>query len=134
MRYLLDVNVPIALVDPAHVHHDPVHDWFAKVGARAFATCPITENGLLQAVAAGQQLGTFDAVWASTLQRAAHTAAIIAETIGVGPVQTHPGLMEAAFGPWQGLTVTEIEAGWPGYLEAHRRPDGAETPDRKSVV
>lgn len=50
MRYLLDVNVLIALVDPAHVHHDPVHEWFAKVGARAFATCPITENGLLRIV------------------------------------------------------------------------------------
>lgn len=90
---------------------------------------PLTEVGLLQAVAAAEQLGTFDAVWASTLQRAAYTAAIIAEHIGVGPVQTHPGLMEAAFGPWQGLTVAEIETGWPGYLEAHRRPDGAEDPD-----
>lgn len=88
---------------------------------------PLTETGLLQAVAAGQQLGTFDAVWASPLQRAAHTAAIISEAIGVGPVQTHPGLMEAAFGPWQGLTVDEIEAGWPGYLAEHRRPDGAES-------
>ncbi|MFZ4719549.1 MAG: histidine phosphatase family protein [Ilumatobacteraceae bacterium] len=91
---------------------------------------PLTETGLLQAVAAAEQLGTFDAVWASTLQRAAHTAAVVAESIGVGPVQTHPGLMEAAFGPWQGLTVSEIEAGWPGYLEAHRRPDGAEAPEQ----
>jgi probable phosphoglycerate mutase len=90
---------------------------------------PLTEVGLLQAVAASEQLGTFDAVWASTLQRAAHTAAIIAEHIGVGPVQTHPGLMEASFGPWQGLTVAEIDAGWPGYLAEHRRPDGAEEPE-----
>lgn len=88
---------------------------------------PLTETGLLQAVTAGEQLGTFDAVWASPLQRAAHTAAVIAEAIGVGPVQTHPGLMEAAFGPWQGLTVKEIEAGWPGYLAEHRRPEGAES-------
>lgn len=50
MRYLLDVNVLIALVDPAHVHHDAVHDWFARVGAAAFATSPITENGLLRIV------------------------------------------------------------------------------------
>lgn len=87
---------------------------------------PLTETGLLQAVAAADRLGSFDAVWASTLQRAAHTAAVIAESIGVGPVQLHPGLMEASFGPWQGLTVSEIEAGWPGYLAEHRRPDGAE--------
>jgi len=49
-RYLLDVNVLIALVDPAHVQHDQVHDWFARVGHKAFATCPITENGLLRIV------------------------------------------------------------------------------------
>lgn len=45
---LLDVNVLIALVDPAHVQHDAVHRWFGRVGHRAFATCPITENGLLR--------------------------------------------------------------------------------------
>ena len=48
--YLLDVNVLIALVDPAHVQHDPAHEWFALVGMRGFATCPITENGLLRVV------------------------------------------------------------------------------------
>ena len=104
-------------------------EWNAVGRWQGQADPPLTEAGLLQAVAAGQQLGTFDAVWASTLQRAAYTAAIISEAIGVGPVQTHPGLMEAAFGPWQGLTVAEIEAGWPGYLADHRRPDGAEPPD-----
>lgn len=49
-RYLLDVNVLIALVDPAHVQHDAVHEWFGRVGRKAFATCPITENGLLRIV------------------------------------------------------------------------------------
>lgn len=48
--YLLDVNVLIALVDPAHVQHDPAHDWFARSGRKAFATCPMTENGLLRIV------------------------------------------------------------------------------------
>jgi len=49
-RYLLDVNVLIALVDPAHVQHDQIHDWFGRTGRKAFATCPITENGLLRIV------------------------------------------------------------------------------------
>jgi uncharacterized protein len=49
-RYLLDVNVLIALIDPAHVQHDQVHEWFGRVGCKAFATCPITENGLLRIV------------------------------------------------------------------------------------
>ena len=49
-RCLLDVNVLIALVDPAHVQHDAAHDWFGRIGRKAFATCPITENGLLRIV------------------------------------------------------------------------------------
>ncbi len=49
-RHLLDVNVLIALIDPAHVQHDQVHEWFGRVGHKAFATCPITENGLLRIV------------------------------------------------------------------------------------
>ena len=48
--FLLDVNVLIALVDPAHMQHDQAHGWFARVGKRGFATCPITENGLLRIV------------------------------------------------------------------------------------
>lgn len=47
---LLDVNVLIALVDPAHVQHDQAHDWFARAGHKAFATCPLTENGLVRIV------------------------------------------------------------------------------------
>jgi uncharacterized protein len=46
--FLLDVNVLIALVDPAHVHHDPAHDWFGAVGAASWATCPLTQNGVLR--------------------------------------------------------------------------------------
>jgi uncharacterized protein len=49
-RYLLDVSVLVALMDPAHVQHDEVHAWFGRVGHMSFATCPITENGLLRIV------------------------------------------------------------------------------------
>jgi uncharacterized protein len=48
MTYLLDVNVVIALIDPGHVQHDLAHDWFAREGLNAWATCPITENGALR--------------------------------------------------------------------------------------
>jgi uncharacterized protein len=47
---LLDVNVLIALVDPNHVQHEQVHVWFGQHAAEGFATCPITENGLLRIV------------------------------------------------------------------------------------
>ena len=49
-RYLLDVNVLIALIDPTHIQHDRAHDWFAAKGRRAWATCPLTENGVLRIV------------------------------------------------------------------------------------
>ena len=29
MTFLLDVNVLIALIDPAHIQHDAAHGWFA---------------------------------------------------------------------------------------------------------
>lgn len=48
MTYLLDVNVLIALVDPAHVAHEEAHAWFSAEGARSWATCPITENRVLR--------------------------------------------------------------------------------------
>lgn len=49
-RSLLDVNVLIALIDPTHVQHDLAHAWFAKTGKRAWATCPLTQNGVLRIV------------------------------------------------------------------------------------
>lgn len=104
-------------------------EWNAIGRWQGQADPPLTDAGVLQATAAAQHLGGFDGVWASRLQRAALTAEIIAEQLGIGPVQLHPGLMENAFGPWEGLTVAEIEAGWPGYLADNRRPDGAEQPD-----
>lgn len=48
--FLLDVNVLIALIDPMHVQHDPAHEWFAKQGQHSWATCPLTENGVLRIV------------------------------------------------------------------------------------
>lgn len=48
--FLLDVNVLIALLDPAHVQHDAAHEWIAAQGLHAWATCPLTENGVLRIV------------------------------------------------------------------------------------
>jgi toxin-antitoxin system PIN domain toxin len=53
-RFLLDVNVLIALIDPAHVQHDRAHHWFAGEGQQAWATCPLTENGVLRIVGAAR--------------------------------------------------------------------------------
>lgn len=45
---LLDVNVLVALFDPDHIHHDLAHDWFADQNKVGWATCPLTENGLIR--------------------------------------------------------------------------------------
>ncbi len=50
MTFLLDVNVLIALIDPGHVALDDAHGWFEATGHAAWATCPITENGVLRIV------------------------------------------------------------------------------------
>lgn len=50
MTFLLDVNVLIALIDPTHVHHNAAHEWFAVHGSQSWASCPLTENGVLRIV------------------------------------------------------------------------------------
>ena len=48
MQRLLDINVLIALCGPNHVDHQRVTTWFQKTGAKAWAACPITENGFVR--------------------------------------------------------------------------------------
>lgn len=45
---LLDVNVVVALFDPNHIHHEPAHVWFAERRSSGWATCPLTENGVVR--------------------------------------------------------------------------------------
>ena len=45
---LLDVNVMVALFEPDHVHHELAHGWFADNRAAGWATCPVTETGLVR--------------------------------------------------------------------------------------
>lgn len=48
---LLDVNVLVALFDPDHVHHEPAHRWLVEHRPSGWATCPLTENGLIRVLA-----------------------------------------------------------------------------------
>ena len=50
MRHLLDINVLIALMDPDHAFHGNAHAWWAAE-PRAWASCPLTENGLVRIMA-----------------------------------------------------------------------------------
>ena len=50
MRHLLDINVLIALLDPDHAFHQRAHGWWGRQG-KAWASSPLTENGLLRIMA-----------------------------------------------------------------------------------
>ena len=45
---LLDVNVLVALFDQRHIHNEQAHTWFAANRSDGWATCPLTENGLVR--------------------------------------------------------------------------------------
>jgi probable phosphoglycerate mutase len=90
--------------------------WNASGRWQGWADAPLSDLGRRQAEAAGRSLGAVDAIACSDLGRARSTADILAEAIGVGPVEVVPGLRERNVGDWTGLTRPEIEAGWPGAL------------------
>lgn len=48
MRALFDVNVLIALLDAAHVHHGAASDWLDANYQNGWASCPLTQNGCLR--------------------------------------------------------------------------------------
>jgi len=100
--------------------------WNASGRWQGQADPPLSDLGRHQARVAADALGTPDVIVASDLERANHTALILSETLGVGPVIIEPDLRERDAGEWAGLTRDEIEAAWPGYLEARRRPPGFE--------
>ena len=50
MTFLLDVNILIALIDSTHVGHKAAHRWFGATGSASWATCPLTENGVIRIV------------------------------------------------------------------------------------
>jgi toxin-antitoxin system PIN domain toxin len=45
---LLDVNVLVALFDPAHLNHEDAHRWFGRNRRHGWATCAATINGCVR--------------------------------------------------------------------------------------
>ena len=48
MRSLLDINVIISLLDSGHVMHGAAIHWLERELNHGWATCPITQNGVLR--------------------------------------------------------------------------------------
>ena len=91
------------------------------------ADAPLSQQGENQAHLAVASLGSVSCVVSSDLIRAEHTAKIIADGLGVGPVVTDTGWRERDVGLWQGLTSAEIEQLNPGALASGDRPAGWES-------
>jgi broad specificity phosphatase PhoE len=102
-------------------------EWNALGRWQGQADPPLSDLGRRQAHEAARSLGAIDGIWASDLQRAAETAAIIGNDMGLGPVVLDADLRERDAGEWTGLTRAEIERRYPGYLPDGRRPAGWES-------
>jgi len=91
--------------------------WNVERRWQGWLDAPLTPRGEEQARERARALEhngfTPRVVFASDLERAARTAAIIAAHAEV-PVITDPGFRERNGGEWQGYTIDEIEARWPG--------------------
>jgi len=75
----------------------------------------IDEEGRRQATRLADWYGTFETLYSSPLGRALETAALLRAD---GAPVIVPGLMELGMGKWEGHTVEEIKAGWPGIWRA----------------
>jgi probable phosphoglycerate mutase len=104
-------------------------EWNALGRWQGQADPPLSDLGRAQARAAARSIGAVDAIFASDLQRAVETAAIISSEIGVGPVMIDPELGERDAGEWSGLTREDIHERYPGYLPDDRHR--AFAPDRE---
>jgi broad specificity phosphatase PhoE len=93
---------------------------------------PLTDLGRHQASMAAKSIGMVDAIMCSTLERATVTAEIISAALGIGPLLELPGLIERNAGEWEGMTRSEIERDYPGYLADGRRPPNWEPDERLS--
>jgi len=61
MRALLDVNVLIALLDAAHIHHARASAWLERELKHGWASCPITQNGCVRIMSQPAYPGDFSA-------------------------------------------------------------------------
>ncbi|MBL8932750.1 MAG: histidine phosphatase family protein [Kineosporiaceae bacterium] len=97
---------------------------------------PLDEGGWRDAWTAADQLSGvgLEAVYASPLRRARDTARIIADASGLTTVTDHPGLLNLAYGDWDGKTPDEAQAINPqAYADYQSHAVGAVIPGGESL-
>jgi broad specificity phosphatase PhoE len=123
-------TLPLLLIRHGQTEWNLMKRWQGR------AESQLTDLGRAEAARAALHLADmepFDEIWASPLIRAHDTAKILSSTLGVSPVHTDPRLIETDVGAWEGLTLAELERGWPGYLAQRRQPEGFE-PDQDVIA
>ena len=67
MTALFDVNMLLALLDAAHVHHSRARSWLLSQSNPAWASCPLTQNGFIRIVSQPAYPGHISVVQATDL-------------------------------------------------------------------
>lgn len=47
-KYLLDLNVVVALTDDEHEHYASAHQWFSTLSGESWGTCPLSDAGYIR--------------------------------------------------------------------------------------
>ena len=47
-KYLLDLNVVVALTDDEHEHYASAHRWFSTLSGESWGTCPLSDAGYIR--------------------------------------------------------------------------------------
>lgn len=97
-----------------------VTEWNIERRFQGHLDIPLSAEGLRQARAVASWLRSrgidFSAVYTSNLTRALQTAEAIGDALGIAPTIAQ-ALREIHCGEWQGLSVDEVEARYPGKLK-----------------
>jgi probable phosphoglycerate mutase len=99
-------------------------EWNRALRFQGYGDSPLTEIGRAQAQALAERLADdpIDRLISSDLGRARETAGFIAAATGL-EMATDPRLRERHYGPFEGLTIPEIEADHPEAYARFRTDD-----------
>jgi len=107
-------------------------DWNLAGRWQGHTDIPLNDSGWNQAQALARRLLAWPikAVYSSDLQRAAQTASVLCETLGLEPI-LDPALRERNGGDFEGLTFSEIQnqhlQAWQRMRETGAAPPGGES-------
>ncbi len=154
-REQTELGHPVSLLHLAAMHvlvvRHAVTAWNAAGRWQGWEDVPLSIEGEAQADRAGTILRDidprFDRVVASDLLRARQTAERLVAAMGQSAITITPlaievveGLRERDIGAWSGKLTAEIEAQWPGWLDAWRRgeldrpPEGEYEPEFRARI